>query len=237
MAAPELKQFGEPELEDFERHPVWIGCHTADYGKPWYDDTDEETFRPYAGKLPADPSEGMLLVRAVFEIKDGTRYQGFVTPATEAWDTEQNGRPPSHILGIQQPQMFASDRIFGFWGGMLGISPTTQRELFAAIGKRPDSIFPVRFYADTRFTTGVGDGKIEGFYRRDVNGTHITIADPAPDVEVIANKLSSRTWFSIGARAYSGYPQPENNFQFLKIVYENACPRCGIFDRQIAHFV
>ncbi len=44
MVRSELKQFGELEPEDFERHPVWIGCHTADYGKPWYNDSDEETF-------------------------------------------------------------------------------------------------------------------------------------------------------------------------------------------------
>jgi hypothetical protein len=101
MATPELKQFGELELEDLKRHPVWIGCHTADNGKPWYEDTDEETFRPYAGTLPANPAEGMLLVRAVFELKDGTRYLGFVTPATEGWDKGQGGRPTfehNHIL-------------------------------------------------------------------------------------------------------------------------------------------
>src|SRR5438874_1972957 len=78
----ELKQFGELDAEDFQRHPVWIGCHTADYGRPWHEDTDDETFRPYSGKLPVDPSEGMLLVRAVIELKDGSRYPGFVTPGS-----------------------------------------------------------------------------------------------------------------------------------------------------------
>jgi hypothetical protein len=73
MTTPELKQFGDFDIEDLERHPVWIGCHTADYGKPWYEDTDEETFRPYRGKLPADPADGMFLVRAVFVLRDGGR--------------------------------------------------------------------------------------------------------------------------------------------------------------------
>jgi hypothetical protein len=79
MTTPELRQFGELEAEDFHRHRVWIACHTADYGKSWYQDTDEETFRPYTGELPADAAEGMLLVRAVFELRDGSRYPGFVT--------------------------------------------------------------------------------------------------------------------------------------------------------------
>jgi hypothetical protein len=43
---PELKQFGDLTPADFERHPGWIGCHTADYDGAWYDETDEETFRP-----------------------------------------------------------------------------------------------------------------------------------------------------------------------------------------------
>jgi hypothetical protein len=117
MARPELKQFGEFEAEDFERHPLWVGCHTADYGKPWYEDTDEETFRPYTGKLPADPTKGMLLVQAVVELRDGSRYPGFLTPAAEGWDKRPDGRPmfePNHILGAQQPQIFAGGRFFGF---------------------------------------------------------------------------------------------------------------------------
>jgi len=237
MVTPELKQFGELELEDLARHPVWIGCHTADYGKPWYDDTDEETFRPRAGALPADPSEGKLLVRAVLEIKDGTRYMGFVTPAAEGWDKEQDGRLHNHILGIQQPQIFVRDRMFGFWGGTAGISPETQREVYAAFGKRPDSIFPVQFYVDVGFTTGIGDGTIQGFYRQDHDGgIHVTIAEPTPGAEVTANESSNRPWFRVGGRGHSGYPQPENNFQYLKIVYEGVCMRCGIFDRQVAPF-
>jgi hypothetical protein len=62
-AKPELKQFGDLTPADFERHPVWIACHWEDEGEPWYDETDEATFRPWTGALPAAPSEGMFLVR------------------------------------------------------------------------------------------------------------------------------------------------------------------------------
>src|SRR5580765_579876 len=67
MTTPELRQFGTLEAEDFDRHPVWIGC---DYGKPWYGQSDEETFRPWIGKLPVDPAEGIFLVRAVIQLRD-----------------------------------------------------------------------------------------------------------------------------------------------------------------------
>ena len=81
MEKPELKQFGDLTRQDFDRHAVWIGCHTADYDEPWYEDTDEETFRPWTGELPADAPEGMLLVKATFELMDASRHPGFITPA------------------------------------------------------------------------------------------------------------------------------------------------------------
>ena len=65
MNRPMLGQFADLTATDFETSPVWIACSSVDDDEPWYDDTDEETFRPRLGPLPADPSEGMLLVDAV----------------------------------------------------------------------------------------------------------------------------------------------------------------------------
>jgi hypothetical protein len=104
---PELKQFGDFTREDFDRHLVWIGSHTADYGESWYGDTDEETFRPRTGDLPANESEGMLLVKTTFELRDGSKHPGFLTPA------------PDPDLGTQQPHLFVGETFFGFWGGIL----------------------------------------------------------------------------------------------------------------------
>src|SRR5262249_46441843 len=107
MPTPELKQFEDFRSSDFERYPVWINCHTVDYDEPWYESTDEETFRPWTAGLPAGTSEGMLLVRATFHLRDGSRYPGFITPAMDEGD-----------LGTQQPQIFVGDRRFSFWGGL-----------------------------------------------------------------------------------------------------------------------
>jgi len=154
MEKPELKQFGDLTHEDFDRHPVWIRCHVADYDEPWYEDTDEETFRPRTGHLPAHASEGMLLVQATLELGDGSRHPGFITPALKPGD-----------LGTQQPQIFAGGRSFGFWGGMFGVPIEERQSLYAALERKPDDVFPLRFSVDPALATGNTSGQVTGFYR------------------------------------------------------------------------
>jgi hypothetical protein len=158
-ARPELKQFGDLTPADFERHPAWISCHGQDEGEPWYDETDEATFRPWTGALPADPSEGMLLVRASLKLRDGSVYRGFLTPAFKEGD-----------LGAIQPQIFVGDESFGFWGGMFGVRPERKEAFYAAISKAPDAIFPISFAADPGLATGAVMGSVDGFYRRPRDG-------------------------------------------------------------------
>jgi len=162
MTTPDLKQFGDLTPEDFERHPVWIGCHTVDYDEPWYENTDEQTFRPWSGKLPAGPSEGMLLVKATLELRDGTRHSGFVTPSSKAGD-----------LATQQPQIFGGARRFAFWGGIFGVQQEERQALYAALGKSPDQVFPLRFSVGPNLATDVTTGQVEGFYRFTAKGTQV----------------------------------------------------------------
>ena len=42
--------------------------------------------------------------------------------------------------------------------------------------------------------------------------------------------------FEMWARSLRGYPQPEHAMEYRRIVYEETCLRCGIFDRQVAPF-
>jgi hypothetical protein len=216
----ELKQFGELDVEDFQHHPVWIGCHTADYGRPWYEDTDEETFRPYTGRLPVDASEGMLLIRAVIELRDGSRYPGFVSPGSR--------------LGAQQPQIFVDGRRFCFWGGVAGIAERAQREFYAALKKEPNAIFPLRFVADPGLATGVVEGQVDGFYRKSRDDGEVSWVDDCG--KGTDGGSASSGWLQMSARSARGYPQPEREFEYRRMVYGEPCFRCGIFERQIAPF-
>ena len=151
---PELKQFGDLSSADFDRHPVWIACHTEDFAEPWFNETDEETFRPWTGALPVGPSDGMLLVRATFELHDGSRHYGFLTPAFKEGD-----------LGTLQPQLFVGGERFGFWCGMAGVRADERTAFYQALGKGPEAIFPLQFGAAPNVATGVAAGQVDGFYR------------------------------------------------------------------------
>jgi len=235
MTAPEFRQFGELAPEDFNRHPVWILCHTADYEMPWYKDVDEETFRPWTEELPAIVLRETLLVRAEFELSDGSRFPGFLTPLVEGHDTLPDGRrvgESRHPLGRLQPHIFVGDRRFGFWGGIVGISIQEQREFYAILGKKSEQVFPLQFHARTEFANGALSRVVEGFYRRTRDrAVHVERAEPeSPDPKTLANVLQMECTIT------SGYPQPESVPAYRKAVYTEFCPRCGIYSQQKAPF-
>ncbi|MBI3759336.1 MAG: hypothetical protein HY269_06230 [Deltaproteobacteria bacterium] len=158
---PTLKQFRDLRRSDFEEHPVWIGCHTADYGQTWYDQTNEETFRPWSGSLPVDPVEGTLLVLAEFQLNDGSSAIGLAIPSVRS--------QPSH-LGNTQPHILPMDGApVAFWFG--NIEPPAQEidSAYMRLEKRAEQVFPARFKTKPGLTTEKCAGTVDGFYwERDV---------------------------------------------------------------------
>jgi len=59
-------------------------------------------------------ADGMFLVRAAFELRDGNRLRGFITPGFH-----------ETYLGVPSPHMFVGKRCFRFWGGMFGVPAAT----------------------------------------------------------------------------------------------------------------
>jgi len=152
---PLLKQFGDLSLDDLRYHPVWIQCHIVDYDEAWYDETDEETFRPWTGPVPVGPEEGMLLVRAEFALADGTKFPGFITP-------QHDGERLS--LGTIQPHLFApSGEVFSFWGGITKSSPEERQHFYTTLEKDVSTVFPMRFSAEMGLTSGQTSGEVPGF--------------------------------------------------------------------------
>ena len=150
-----LKQFGDLIADDFSEHPVWIAVHGSDEDEPWYDECDEETFKPWTGALPVSPEEGMLLVQSVLTFADGTTVPGFITP-------QHDGEPLD--LGIIQPHAFSHSARHSFWDGMFQRSDEERAAFYDTFNKKENQIFPITFAAAPGLASGQVAGKIEGFY-------------------------------------------------------------------------
>jgi hypothetical protein len=152
---PILKQSGELNPTDFVEYPVWVSVHSIDFDEPWYDETDEETFRPWTGDLPVAPEDGMFLVRAKLIPADGRVLHGFVTPQSASEVIS---------LGTIQPQIFLpSGTICSFWDGMFKRDAEARNILYAELGEEPGAIFPIVFAAELGLATGHVSGSIPGF--------------------------------------------------------------------------
>jgi hypothetical protein len=155
-------RFIHPEPSQLIR--LWASCHSFDYNEPWYEDTDEATFRPWEGPLPVDPSEGMFLVRAVLRAADGREFRGFLTPASTNAGYE---------LGLIQPCLAAGGKFFGFWWGLQGVASSMKDAFYAELGSTPDRIFPMNFACSAALATGVCSGTIDGFYSSPTLGEYV----------------------------------------------------------------
>jgi hypothetical protein len=123
----------------------------VDYDEPWYDDTDEETFRPWLSEIPVAADE-MYLVACEFTMTDGSRYPGFATPFFEPDD-----------LRLIQPQLFSSSGSrHAFWLGMFP-SEAEINGFYTDFAKGPSSVFPLAFTALPGLTTASCSGTILGF--------------------------------------------------------------------------
>lgn len=157
MSTPLLVQYVDLAAEHFTRHPVWISVHVADTDEPWYDDTDEETFRPWLGALPVGPDDGLFLLRATFTLADGTALPGFVRPQAEA-------PPADDVLGLLQGEVFLpSGRREQFWNGLISRPPAGRAALLAELGKPAGAVFPVRVAAGRGLTRGQAAAVFEEF--------------------------------------------------------------------------
>jgi hypothetical protein len=136
----------------FEEHPVWIACHVEDFGEPWYDDTDEETFRPWTGNVPIESGESMFLVVAKGTLADGSTFDSFLTPSGDDGD-----------LGQSQPHLFVDGIAYVFWTGILGTNSTVVDAFYSDICRTAGEVFPIRFSVAPSFVHGGTEIDVPGF--------------------------------------------------------------------------
>lgn len=160
MPGKPFKSFGDLTAEDFAAHPIWIGCHGADADEPWYDETDEESFRPWDGAVPIDASAEAFLVRATATTAGGAELPAFLTPVRSA-----------PTLAEMQPHVFVGGEQFGFWLGTT-LGEATVAEFYAALAPIAE-VFPLRVAAEPRIVSGPCEITVDGFYSGYPHATRI----------------------------------------------------------------
>jgi hypothetical protein len=155
---PILKQFADLTEKDFNDFPIWVSCHIIDYDEDWYDDTDEETYRPWTETNNDIIRETNCLVKTRLTLFSGDIYSGISSP--EITDEQKN----ENDLGGIQPHIFTRDgELFGFWSGMFQRNNKFLNSFYSAMGKSKDQIFPIKFEAETSQNGMTTSGTINGF--------------------------------------------------------------------------
>lgn len=156
---PILKQHNELRNSDFDAFPVWVGCHCLDYDEDWYDDTDEETFRPWNNKVPSDEEQWMFLVKTDFILADGTTFRGFMSPPEHGIQFDISNQHP--IIITENGELIA------FWYGSLPESYFKKDTAltYSLLNKKHEEIFPIKCTILKEMVEGQNTGLILGFER------------------------------------------------------------------------
>ncbi|HEY5328457.1 MAG TPA: hypothetical protein VIJ79_01120 [Acidobacteriaceae bacterium] len=180
----DFKQKYELTPGDFERHPAWVGVHNYDYGQPWHEGTDEDTYRPWNDAPRFTGRSGFLLLAATIELADGSMFPGCIGRVADSWDeplpprkmrdgnytpakqwSKLYGDTPLSILLMQHPQIFIDGQMFQFRLVSRGLTkPEQVRRFYAAVNKKPGEVFPVGFSAEPALADGIVSGRLDGFY-------------------------------------------------------------------------
>lgn len=150
-----LKSLGELRESDFVNYPVWVLCHILDYDEPWYDKTDEETYRPWTGKVPVKPRFDFI-GKTTFHFKDGTVYTGFTHICN---NFDYSPVPFSLVMAI----LLNNDQQESFWSGGIERSEQKIREFYLRIGKTAEEIFPIQYSVNKELVKEPVVGEITGF--------------------------------------------------------------------------
>lgn len=143
------KQVDELTPEDFTEHPIWEFA----LDEETVEGQDEATVRPYSASGPLDESDGMFVVRARFELADGTVLDGYLTPAVEGLDG----------LETYQPTIVTQNGQVPLWFGLFPPGPDERHRLYGMLAKNTTAVFPLKFSSSVDLRRGPVTATVSGF--------------------------------------------------------------------------
>ena len=143
------KQVYELTLQDRASFPVWE-FRLDEEGE---EGRDESTVRPCSVSGPLDSKDRMFVVRAVFTLADGSRFQGYLTPP----------RGGDGSLGALQPIIVTERGQVRLWCGTTAPGVKRLAQSYAFLGKDAKQVFPLWFQSDAELVGGPVRNTVPGF--------------------------------------------------------------------------
>jgi hypothetical protein len=140
------KQVYELTADDLQKFPVWEFAidEEGDEGQ------DEATVRPFPLDQIDERLDGSIVVAAVFELADGTKLPGYLTPRDD----------PQLNLANVQPQIITPQGQVMFWHGRC---PVQAEQSYKMLDRESRTVFPIRFKTVVQIDNRDYSGEIPGF--------------------------------------------------------------------------
>lgn len=153
------KQLDDLILDDILKFPSWEFALDEE-GTPGQ---NEQTVRPLLSVPPLDPANNYLVVRATFQLADGTEYKGLIKPIRS-----EGGLLPPLIPIDLFPIILTNQGRVNFWYGMFKPDSRELVNNYSMLGKEnPAKIFPIKFSSDVEIVNGIFEGILTGFMYSD----------------------------------------------------------------------
>lgn len=143
------RQVYELTPQDLIDHPIWEFA----LDEEGEDGQDEATVRPWDGTTTLDPHDGMFVVQAGFELADGTRLLGYLTPPDQGEDS----------VATIQPIILTNDGQVSFWHGVVEPSSESTERAYGLLGRTRGKVFPIRYSSQVALVGGAVSGSLNGF--------------------------------------------------------------------------
>lgn len=154
-----LREEHKISLEDIMQFPAWEFA----FDEMKRDGLSGRTMRPCDSAPPYDIHQNRIYARATFELANGIRMKGLVTPI----DVLSKFIVPILPADLLPTILTEHGRIY-FWYGANRPSKKEIKENYRRLGVNPSDVFPITVTCDVETVNSLADGILQGFLYADI---------------------------------------------------------------------
>lgn len=156
VTPPGCKRWQDLVPGDFDKNPVWEVVPNG---------VDFDDVRPWKGKVPVAPGQGMFYVKTMFELADGSRLSGVTSPVDPS-----SYECSSLDVNMLHPFIWLPDgKRFFFWLYEAPGENVSLEELYRQLRRSRKQVFPARLVAPGGFVSDQRDLILKGQYYHSID--------------------------------------------------------------------